>query len=94
MTTLRFDELGIDESPPTIAYVLLAMLSAMYDFEIQAQDDGLRDGSIKIIDSMSDDVVTELIVSPVMGELMIAILTTIGQEMADAVGGMTWDSKI
>lgn len=93
MNEIPFDQMGFDESPPTIAYTLLALAAAAFDFEIVALDD--FDGEIIVVrDEDSGFEYLRMRVSPMMGMLLVSILDRTGKELAAiAQGDEPWISN-
>lgn len=77
----RMADTDMEESPPTIAYTLLVLLSAIYDFDIHLFGDELM-----ITDDESGAVLAVLEVDPVWGELLLAVLSQANEE----VSGSQW----
>ena len=83
MTTFRMADTELEESPPTIAYALIVLATAIYDFSIVIEDDKY----LAIVDDDSGMVLARLEIDPAFGPLMMAILHTTGEELSD---GAAW----
>lgn len=75
----RMADTEMEESPPTIAYALIVLLSAIYEFDITA------DGNELIIhDEETGAPMAILEVTPVWGELLVAVLQRANVEIAES----------
>lgn len=81
MNELRFNDMGMDESPPTIAYVLLALAAATFDAEIVIEDD-LDEEVIVFRDTTSGFEYIRVRVSSMMGTLLASVLHATTQEIS------------
>lgn len=80
MIELRFEDLEIDESPPTIAYVILTMLATVMDFDIESNSYEFGEEWVVIRDN-EGDIVFRVGVSPMMARLLLSILDRVGAEL-------------
>lgn len=93
MNTLDFSDLGMDESPATIAYVLLSLTTAAFDTELVVEDD-LFDEVVICRDRTSGFEYFRVRVSPMMGMLLISVLNQTGIEVSGLeVGDEPWISN-
>lgn len=90
---LRFDALGMDESPPTIAYVLLCLTTSAFNTEIAIEED-LDEEVIVLRDRETGFEYFHVRVSSMMGMLLIAVLNQTSEEMsALTMGDEPWISN-
>lgn len=78
--------MGLDESPSTISYVLLALAAVAFDIEIVVLDD-FYDEVVVLRDASSGYEYLRLRVSPGMGMLLVSILDRTGEEIASITEG-------
>lgn len=75
----RMSDTEMEESPPTIAYALIVLLSAIYSFDIMVDGD-----EVVIQDEDTEMVMATLEVTPVFGELLVAILQRANIEISES----------
>jgi hypothetical protein len=81
---LPFDRLGMNESPPTIAYVMLSLTTAAFNTEIAIEED--YEGEVIVLrDRDSGFEYFRVRVSSMMGVLLVAVLN----QTADEIGALT-----
>lgn len=85
----RMDNLNVDESPCTIAYSLLVLLSATYGLGYEVEE--RLDGDYFVVHDEDGDTDFELKITGVFGELLLSVLTQIGSELSEEVN--EWNSK-
>lgn len=77
MSRFRMSDTEMDESPPTIGYALLVLLSGIYDFDIHLSGDELL-----IVDQDTGYLFATLEVDPIWGELLLSVLRQVSMEVA------------
>lgn len=93
---IDMEQIDVEESPATLAYVMLIVLSAYHDVSFTAGDDGMFNSHITMIDDRTGTEIVSILTSPVMGDLLIAVLQDIGPKIQDAMVGVdkhTWRLK-
>lgn len=94
MNEIRFDLTDLDESPPTIAYVLLALSTLAFNYSLVVTDE--YDGDlITATDEDSGLQYYSLKVSHMMGRFLVAVLEQTARELSGAGDGSEepWTSK-
>lgn len=76
-TTYRMTDTNMEESPATMAYVLLVMASAYFDFDIHLDDDLLS-----FVDDRTGEPLMSLEIDPAFGPLMMSVLMRTNEELA------------
>lgn len=91
MSQISFSDTEMDESPPTIAYALLTLLSAAFNLEFVILDD-YDEEVIVVRDEDSGVEYVRLAVSPMMGMLLISVLNRTGEEIGKSLteGDQPW----
>lgn len=91
--TFDFSNLDIEESPASIAYALVVWLVALYDMQLNMEDDGFSSAYIEACDS-DGDVHFRVRVSSVMASLLLAVLDDMDNLMRGAVERSAWQHSM
>jgi hypothetical protein len=81
---IDFDDTQLDESPCTIAYVLLAMCTTTFDCEVSVEW-SLGEEYLTIRDEASGFEHFRLQVSPMMGRMLVSILEQTGEQISGSI---------
>jgi hypothetical protein len=91
MTALSMEDIDVDENTATIAYTLLVAMSATLDVSYVVGE-GFTESHIAVADSQTGEEHFRLYVSPVMADLLVAVLQQVGESIQDSFGKPTWRS--
>lgn len=92
MTELFMENIEIDESPSTIAYVLLVLMSALFDVSYTSHDSLMSEAHLSLSDENTGQEYARLYVSPVMADLLVAVLQDVGPMVQESIGSAQWRS--
>lgn len=83
--TFAEQDIEIDVSPPTAAYMTLALLSATYGFEVGAAYHPDPDKTfLMVVDPEMDVALFRIEMDFYVAQLLLAIMTTTGRELEEA----------
>jgi hypothetical protein len=79
---ILFEDTELEEGPHTIAYILLALSSLAFDFNLTVVEDFGQE-IISVRDNDTDHEYFGLVVSPVMGRLLVSVLEGATKELRE-----------